>query len=159
VEESGYDGGKKIKGRKRPIVVDTIGCVIQAVVHAANIHESKAARRVLEELFKNGWKLQKIWADMGYQGKAFAAWVKAQFGCDFEVVNRKEKGSSFQVLPRRWVVERTFAWLIRSRRLSKDYERKSASSVSQVYVSSIRLLLRKITQETVSEPEVACDLA
>jgi putative transposase len=159
VEESGYDGGKKIKGRKRHIVVDTIGCVIQVVVHAANIHDSKAARRVLKELFKNGRKLQKIWADMGYKGKAFAEWVKAQFGGDFEVVNRKEKGSGFQVLPRRWVVERTFAWLIRSRRLSKDYERKPTSSVGQVYGSSIRLLLRKITQETVLEPEVACDLA
>jgi putative transposase len=155
--ESGYDGGQKIKGRKRHIVVDTIGCVIQVVVHAAHIDDGKAARRVLKELFKNGRKLQKIWADMGYKGKAFAAWVKAQLGGDFEVVNRKEKGSGFQVLPRRWVVERTFAWLIHSRRLSKDYERKPTSSVGQVYGSSIRLLLRKITQETALEPEVACD--
>jgi putative transposase len=156
--ESGFDGGKKIKGRKRHIVVDTIGCVIQVVVHAANIHDGKAARKVLEELFKDGRKLQKIWADMGYKGKAFAEWVKAQFGCDFEVVNKKA-GSGFQILPRRWVVERTFAWLIRSRRLSKDYERKPTSSASQVYVSSIRLLLRKMSQESALEPEVACDLA
>jgi putative transposase len=94
--------------------------VIQALIHAANIHDGQAARRVLQTLFKNGRKLQKMWADMGYRGQAFAAWVKAQFGCDFEVVNRKA-GPGFQVLPRRWVVERTFAWLIRSRRLSKDY--------------------------------------
>jgi putative transposase len=156
--ESGFDGGKKIKGRKRHIVVDTIGCVIQVVVHAANVHDGKAARRVLQELFKDGRKLQKMWADMGYKGKAFAAWVKAQFSGDFEVVNRKA-GPGFQVLPRRWVVERTFAWLIRSRRLSKDYERKPASSEGQVYVSSIRLLPRKMSQESALEPEVACDLA
>jgi putative transposase len=87
--ESGFDGGKKIKGRKRHIVVDTIGCVIQVVVHAAHIYDGKAARRVLQALFKSGRKLQKMWADMGDRGKAFAAWVKAQFGCDFEVVNRK----------------------------------------------------------------------
>jgi putative transposase len=143
--ESGFDGGKKIKGRKRHIVVDTIGCVIQVVVHAAHIYDGKAARGGLKALFKNGRKLQKIWADMGYRGKAFAAWVKAQFGGDFEVVNRKA-GPGFQVLPRRWVVvEGTFAWLIRSRRLSKDYERKPTSSEGQVYGSSIRLLLRKIS--------------
>jgi putative transposase len=84
--------------------------VIQIVVHAANIYDGKAARRVLQELVKNGRKLQKIWADMGYRGKAFAAWVQAQFGGDFEVFNRKA-GPGFQVLPRRWVVARTFAWL------------------------------------------------
>lgn len=158
VLESGFDGGKKLKGRKRHIVVDTIGCLIKVVVHAANIFDGKAARRVLEELFKDGRKPKKIWADLGYKGRAFAQWVKAQFGCDFEVVNKKE-GPGFQVLPRRWVVERTFAWLIRSRRLSKDYERKPASSASQVYVSSIRLLLRKMSQETALEPEVVCGLA
>lgn len=116
---------------------------------------------VLKELFKNGLKLQTMWADLGDRGQALAAWVKAQFGCDFEVVNQKA-GPGFQVLPRRWVVERTFAWLIRSRRLSKDYERKPTSSAGQIYVSSIRLLLRKINQETALEalePEVACDLA
>ena len=101
----------------------------------------------------SGYQLGRL-----YKGKAFAAWVKAQFGGDFEVVNRKA-GPGFQVLPRRWVVERTFAWLIRSRRLSKDYERKPTSSEGQVYVSSIRLLLRKMSQESALEPEVACDLA
>ena len=147
VKESGFDGGKLIKGRKRHIVVDTIGYVIVVVVHAANIHDSKGARRVLEALFSIVKTLKKIGADGGYRGADFIEWVKNQFDCVLEIVKKEENVEEFHVLPRRWVVERTFAWLSRFRRLSKDYERKPTSSAGQVYVASIRLMLRRMMKE------------
>ena len=147
VEESGFDGGKLIKGLKRHIAVDTIGCVIVVVVHAANIHDSKGARRVLKALFSIVKTIKKIRADGGYRGADFIQWVKEQFDCILEIVKREENVEGFQLLPRRWVVERTFAWLSRFRRLSKDYERKPTSSAGHVYVASIRLILRRIMKE------------
>lgn len=146
-QESGFDGGKSIKGRKRHIVVDTIGYVIIVLIHAANIHDSRAAREVLTALFSVVDTLKKIWADGAYKGEEFIQWVKEQFDCVFEVVKKEKTGQGFEVLPRRWVVERTFAWLGRSRRLSKDYERKPTSSAGQVYLASIRLMLRRICGE------------
>ena len=149
-KESGFDGGKLIKGRKRHIVVDTTGYPLVAIAHAANIYDGHAAERVLKVLFSMVKTLKKIWADGAYQGEEFIQWVKEQFGCIIEVV-KKKKGKGFQVLPRRWVVERTFAWLNRYRRLSKDYERKPTSSSSHVYVASIRLMLRRIFKERAKE--------
>ena len=146
VKESGFDGGKRIKGRKRHIVVDTNGYPMIVIAHAANMYDGHAAERVLKALFSIVKTLKKIWADGAYNGEEFIRWVKEQFGCILEVV-KKKKGNGFQVLPRRWVVERTFAWLNRYRRLSKDYERKPTSSSSHVYVASIRLMLRRIFKE------------
>jgi putative transposase len=145
--ESGFDGGKLIKGRKRHIVVDTIGCLIVVWVHAANIHDSRASREVLAALVTVVDTIKMIWADSAYKGAEFVRWVKDQFDCIFEIVEKKKTGKGFQVLPRRWVVERTFAWLGRSRRLSKDYERKTTSSEGQVYIASSRLMLRQICKE------------
>jgi putative transposase len=145
--ESGFDGGKLIKGRKRHIVVDTIGCLIVVLVHAANIYDGRAAREVLMVLFSVVDTIKKIWADSAYKGEEFIQWVKEKFDCILEVVEKKKTGQGFQVLPRRWVVERTFAWLGRSRRLSKDYERKTTSSEGQVYIASSRLILRRISKE------------
>jgi putative transposase len=142
--DSGFDGGKLVKGRKRHIVVDTMGCVIVVWVHAANIFDGKAARWIIEYLFSLLHTIKIIWADSAYSGAELFDWVVSQFNCVLEVV-RKEKGiQGFHVLPRRWVVERTFAWLIRSRRLNKDYERKPSSSKAQVYLASCRLLLRQV---------------
>ena len=146
VKESGFDGGKKIKGRKRHIVVDTTGYPIVVVVHAANIYEGHAAKEVLSALFSIVNTVRKIWADGGYEGEAFIDGCKEKFNCVIEIVKKKKK-KGFHVLPRRWVVERTFAWLNRYRRLSKDYERKPTSSQSHVYVASIRLMLRRIFKE------------
>ena len=146
VKESGFDGGKRIKGRKRHIVVDTNGYLMIVIAHAANVYDGHAAKRVLKALFSIVKTLKKIWADGGYNSEELIRWVKEQFGCILEVV-KKKKGKGFQVLPRRWVVERTFAWLNRYRRLSKDYERKPTSSSSHVYVASIRLMLRRIFKE------------
>ncbi len=152
--ESGFDGGKLVKGRKRHIVVDTMGYILIVMVHAANIYDGRAAREVLNRLFSLVSTVKKIWADGTYRGEELAQWVKAQFQCDLEVVNKKT-GEGFQILPRRWVVERTFAWVGRSRRLSKDYERNPASSASMVYVASGRLMLRRLCKKIVSVEEIA----
>lgn len=146
-EESGFDGGKLIKGRKRHIIVDTMGYVLIVLVHAANIYDGHAARKVLTALFSKMDTVKKIWADGTYKGEEFIQWVKEQFDCVLEVVKKKNTGKGFEVLPRRWVVERTFAWLGRSRRLSKEYERKPTSSAGQVYLASSRLMLRRLVKE------------
>ena len=146
-KESGFDGGKLIKGRKRHIIVDTMGYVLIVLVHAANIYDGHAARKVLTALFSKMDTVKKIWADGTYKGEEFIQWVKEQFDCVLEVVKKQNTGKGFEVLPRRWVVERTFAWLGRSRRLSKEYERKPTSSVGQVYLASSRLMLRRLAKE------------
>ena len=144
-EESGFDGGKKDKGRKHHIVIDTIGCVLAAIVHAANIHDSKGARPVLQRVFEVVPTLQRIWADQGYKGP-WVKWVKSTFSCELDIVRRK--GKKFEVIPRRWVVERTFAWLSRYRRLAREYEKKPASSVAMIDVASIRIMLKKLFPQT-----------
>ena len=146
-KESGFDGGKLIKGRKRHIIVDTMGYVLIVLVHAANIYDGHAARKVLTALFSKMDTVKKIWADGTYKGEEFIQWVKEQFDCVLEVVKKQNTGKGFEVLPRRWVVERTFAWLGRSRRLSKEYERKPTSSAGQVYLASSRLMLRRLAKE------------
>ncbi|NEX23844.1 IS5 family transposase [Thiorhodococcus mannitoliphagus] len=148
--ESGFDGGKLVKGRKRHIVVDTMGCLLVACVHAANVFDGKAARQVLTRLFMLLQSVKLIWADCGYVGRELFDWVLAEFDCTLEIVKRKKGKKGFHVLPRRWVVERTFAWLGRSRRLSKDYEREPRSSESQVYLASSRLLLRQICNNQIA---------
>ena len=142
--DSGFDGGKLVKGRKRHIVVDTIGCLLVVWVHAANVFDGKAARQVITNLFLIFHTVKIIWADCGYSGAELLDWVCLRFKCDLSVVKKKKGTQGFHVLPRRWVVERTFAWLGRSRRLSKDYERKPTSSEAQVYIASGRLLLRQL---------------
>ena len=146
-KESGFDGGKLIKGRKRHIIVDTMGYVLIVLVHAANIYDGHAARKVLTALFSKMDTVKKIWADGTYKGEEFIQWVKEQCDGVLEVVKKKNTGKGFEVLPRRWVVERTFAWLGRSRRLSKEYERKPTSSAGQVYLASSRLMLRRLAKE------------
>ena len=141
-KESGFDGGKLIKGRKRHIIVDTMGYVLIVLVHAANLYDGHAARKVLTALFSKMDTVKKIWADGAYKGEEFIQWVKEQFDCVLEVVKKQNTGKGFEVLPRRWVVERTFAWLGRSRRLSKEYERKPTSS-QQFPVSLFRPLLNR----------------
>jgi putative transposase len=153
--ESGFDGGKLIKGRKRHIVVYTIGYILIVVVHAANIYDGTAAREVLKQLFLMVKTIKRIWADGTYASKELIQGVKAEFQCVLEVVNKQKTGKGFQVLPRRWVVERTFGWLSRSRRLSKDYERNPNSSASMVYVTSSRLMLRQLCKETTLAKETS----
>jgi putative transposase len=139
----GYDAGKKVKGRKRHIVVDTLGHLLEVVVHAANIQDRDGAKLVLAKLSPDTQHcLKKLWADGGYRGK-LVRWVRQHLDAALEIVKRDPNTIGFAVLPRRWVVERTFAWLGRFRRLSKDYERDIASSESMIYLASIRTLLRR----------------
>lgn len=140
-DESGFDGGKKVKGRKHHIVIDTTGCVLAVTVHAANVHDSQGARSLVERLFETAPTVKWIWADQAYEGD-LVKWVKATFSCTLDIVYKTEK--AFVLLPRRWVVERTFAWLSRYRRLAREYEKRPASSVAMIYAASIRIMLKKL---------------
>jgi len=142
--ERGYDAGKKIKGRKRHIVTDTVGNLLEVVVHAADIQDRDGAKLVLDKLTEaTKSRLQKIWADGGYRGQLID-WVQEHLETILEIVSRDPSLSGFQVLPRRWVVERTFAWLGRYRRLSKDYEKCTKSSEGVVYIASIHTMMKRI---------------
>jgi putative transposase len=145
--EHGYDGGQKITGRKRHILVDTLGLLLAIVVTSAAVDDAAAAPEILGQLECTNYpRLKKIWADSKYHNHALYAWIKEnQDGFyELEIVSRPPGSKGFILLPRRWVVERTFAWLGRYRRQSKDYERLTASSESMVKVSSIHIMLRRL---------------
>lgn len=150
-DERGYDAGKKVTGRKRHLVVDTLGLVLLVLVTAGNVQDRDGAKLVLKALFErikkskfSRWcRLKLIWADGGYRGE-LVDWVKRTLGWTLEIVEKLGGQVGFQVLPKRWIVERTFAWLNRQRRLSKDYERLPETSEAFVYVAMIRLMLRRL---------------
>jgi putative transposase len=141
---SGYDGHKCIKGRKRHLLVDTLGLPLMVYVTPADLHDTQGARRLLAGLTYFVPRLKKIWADAAYRGKELADWCKAQGDWDLEVVERAPSVRGFAVLPKRWVVERTFGWLSRNRRMSKDYERKVQTSETFIEVVMIRLLVARL---------------
>jgi putative transposase len=141
--EVGYDGGKKIKGHKRHIITDTCGNLLKVVVSAAGLSDNEGGKKIIDKVKSAFPTLKKIWADGNYKGQ-FIIYVQEELGAILEQVKRAAGQKGFQVLPRRWVVERTFAWIDRSRRLSKDYERLPQSSEAMVYLASIRLLLRRV---------------
>lgn len=140
--DRGFDGGKKVKGRKRHLAVDTLGLVLVVLVHAANIADATAARMMLVDLSLTQPTVQHLWADQGYQGKKLQA---VATGCELTLEIVKRNSPEFEILPRRWVVERTFAWLGKQRRLSKDYERLPEVSEAVVHVAMIPLLLNRLT--------------
>ncbi|MBW2636500.1 MAG: IS5 family transposase [Deltaproteobacteria bacterium] len=141
----GYDAGKKVKGRKRHILVDTTGLLLMVVVHAANIQDRDGAKLVLEQVNGTFSRLQLIWADAAYAGQLID-WVKLTCGWVLEIIRRKDDVKGFQVLPRRWVVERTFGWLGRYRRLSKDYEGLTESSQAFIYAAMIRVMSKRLAK-------------
>jgi putative transposase len=143
--ERGYDANKKINGRKRHIVVDTLGNLLEVVVHAASIQDYHGAKLVLLKLMEIVSSMQKIWADGIYKYMGLVDWVREILNIALDVIERPPGQKGFQVLPRRWVVERTFGWLGRYRRLSKDYERCTKSSEGVIYIASIHTMLRRIT--------------
>ena len=124
------------------MLVDTLGLILVVVVHAANIQDRDGGRLVLEKLGVRFRRLKRIWVDGGYAG-AFVNWARVMFGRIVEVVKRGQ-APRFVVLPRRWVVERTFAWLGKYRRLSKDYETLACSSESMIYLAMINLMLHRL---------------
>lgn len=143
----GFDGGKKVKGRKRHIVVDGQGLLIGVLVSEANASERLGAIVVLDEAQEKLFKLEVIWVDQGYSGKKFARAVQHVCGEQVRVEVIKRTSKTFEVLPKRWIVERTFGWLNRFRRLSKDYETYPEVSESMIYGSLIRLMptFRRLT--------------
>lgn len=145
IDQTGYDAGKKIKGKKRHVLVDTVGLLLHAVVHPADIQDRDGGVLVLSTLFGMYPFLLKLFLDGGYQGPQFesaAAAILPQLSV--EIVKRSDQAQGFEVLPRRWVVERTFAWLGRCRRLAKDFENLTRNAVAFLRLASIRLMLRRL---------------
>lgn len=154
----GYDGGKKISGRKRHLLVDTVGLLLKAKVHSAAILDNQGGKLLLENLNRQFPRLKHCWADMGYRGE-FPAWCKEHLGWSIEIVKRPSRWGRypegieppliprFTVLKRRWVVERTIAWIGRNRRMSKDYEFLVETSESFVYAAMSRLMLKRLTKD------------
>jgi putative transposase len=172
-EQRGYDGGKKVRGRKRHLLVDTEGLVLKVKVHSAKVPDRDGLRLLLEGARPEVSSLKHLWLDAGYQGRG-KQWAEEILGLSVEIVRRPPKPipemvarrwaeewakegvkpdwekllprRGFQVLPRRWVVERTFAWLSQNRRMSKDYERLCATAEAFVYVAMTRLMVRRLAR-------------
>ena len=142
----GFDGGKQVKGRKRHMVVDTLGLLLLVVVAAASVQEANSAPLIGPKLREKSSRLKKIWADGGYK-EQFIEWFRTSCKVIVEIVKRREGVVGFEVQPKRWIVERTFAWLYFFRRLSKDYEYYTKTSESMVYLASIRIMLRRLTRK------------
>lgn len=141
----GYDAGKKIKGRKRHIVTDTSGFLIFILVHAADIQDRDGAVDVLKAIRNRFPWLRHVFADGGYAGDKLRNALQRNGDWTLEIIKRSDKAHGFEVLPRRWVVERTFAWLGRCRRLAKDWEQSIESSTAWATIASIRMLTRRIS--------------
>jgi putative transposase len=172
-EARGYDGGKKVRGRKRHLLVDTEGLVLKAKVHSAKVPDQDGLRLLLQSARTELSRLKHLWLDAGYEGRG-KRWAEEVLGLSVEVVRKPPKPTpekvakiwaeewakegekvdwqrlmppmGFRVLPRRWVVERTFSWLGQNRRLSKDYERLCASAEAFVYAAMIRLMVRRLVR-------------
>lgn len=144
----GFDAGKRINGRKRHIVVDTLGLLLMVLVTPADVQDKPGGKRLLTQVQQYLFlpRLKLLWADGGYGGQPFANWVKTTFGWIWQVVKRNDAAEGFQVLPRRWVVERTFGWLNNYRRLSKDYEELPATSESLIYLAMSHIMSRRLAR-------------
>lgn len=144
----GYDAGKKVNGRKRHILVDVMGLVLVAVVHPANIQDRDGGKLVLEQVKHAFSRLRLIWADGGYAGR-LVHWVRdlrQRRKLRMEIVKRPDNAKGFKVLPRRWVVERTFGWLGRHRRFSKDYEQLTSSGEAMIHIAMIGLMAKRLAR-------------
>jgi len=137
----GYDAGKKVSGRKRHIVVDTLGLLLCVVVHVASLQDRDGARLVLEKLKSLFPALKVVFADGGYTGKLLQ-WVEQLKAFVLRIVKRTDKG--FKILPKRWIVERTFGWFGKYRRLSKDYERLTENSEAAIKLAMINIMIRRL---------------
>lgn len=149
-KDIGFDAGKCTKGRKRFILVDTLGLLLAVKVVAASVSEKVGAKQLLEKIWANSLlkdlcgKLELVWVDAGYQGDDLYDWVATLTGWLWQVVKRSDDQKGFVLLPRRWVVERSFAWLSFHRRLSKDYEKLARNSESAMYIAMLPMMLRRL---------------
>ena len=145
IDPSGYDAGKKVKGKKRHVLVDTLGLLLHAIVHPADVQDRDGGVLLLSTLFGMYPFLLKLFADAGYQGPQFVdAVAKRLPQLAVEIVKRSDQAKGFEVLPMRWVVERTLAWLNRCRRLAKDFENLTDNALAFLQLASIRLMLRRL---------------
>jgi len=142
----GYDAGKKIKGRKRHILTDTKGNLVYAVIHGADIQDRDGAPLVLSAIVQRFPWLRHVFADGGYAGDKLKDALRAMSKWTIEIVKRSDIANGFEILPRRWVVERTLAWLNRNRRLAKDFENTIASATAWLFIASVQLLTRRIAK-------------
>jgi putative transposase len=145
----GYDAGKKVKGTKRHLLVDTLGLLLCVVVHAANLQDRDGAKLVFARAQQKCPGVQLVWADGGYAGKLLA-WLRAFCGWVLEIVKRNELVKGWQLLPRRWVVERTISWVSGYRRLSKDYEYWPQTSEAFIEIAMIHLMLHRLAPAQVA---------
>jgi putative transposase len=141
---SGYDAGKKIKGRKRHIATDTGGLLVGAIVHTADVQDRDGAPRVLASIRSSFPWLRHLFADGAYAGDKLRQAMAGAGDWTFEIIKRSDTAQGFEVLPRRWVVERTFAWLGRNRRLAKDFEETIESSTAWLFMASVQLMTRRV---------------
>jgi putative transposase len=140
----GFDGGKLVKGRKRHILVDTLGLLIAVVVTPANVQDYHGARPVLNKVKDRCPRLKVVWVDGIYEKAWLITWARTECGRELQVIKRTDNTKGFVLLPKRWVVERTFAWLGRYRRLSKDYERSTETSEAMIQMAMIHIMLRRL---------------
>lgn len=144
----GYDAGKRVRGRKRHLLVDTLGLLLAVAVTTASLQDRPGGRALLTAARPRYPRLEKVWADGGYANvvdRGLVAYARTELGLDLEIVRRCDDVRGFQVLPRRWVVERSFGWLTRSRRLARDYERKTEHAEAMIKVAMIRLMAARLT--------------
>jgi putative transposase len=144
----GYDANKRCLGRKRHILVDTLGLLLAVLVTGANVQDRDAAKQLLTSFYQaffQSFRLKRVWADAGYGG-ALVCWTQEAFAWALDIVRRNEQQAGFEVLPKRWIVERTFSWFIRNRRLSQDYERLPQTSEAFIYITMIRLMARRLAK-------------
>ena len=142
----GYDAGKKIKGRKRHIVTDMTGNMLEGIVHGADVQDRDGAPDLIKRAYQNHPTVTKLFADGGYAGEKLAMAVEHIEALAIKIVKRSDKVKGFVILPRRWIVERTFAWLNRCRRLAKDWEASIASAEAWMFIASIRRMTRRIAK-------------
>jgi transposase len=147
----GFDSGKKINGRKRHIAVDVEGFLLAVVVTAASVGDRMGAKLLVIALLNTCTRLQLIWADSGYDGAPLTGWVQAVARITLQVIKRTEL-HAFKVVPRRWVVERTFGWLMRYRRLVRDYERRPDHHEAMVYWATIMIMTRRLARRSTDPP-------
>ena len=149
--ERGYDAGKKVKGRKRHILVDTLGLLIAVVIAAASVQDRDGAKLVFQEA-RGETRLELIWADGGYAGKLVDT-TRETFGWKLEIVKRSDDVQGFKVLPHRWIVERTFGWLGRYRLFCREHEATIASSRADIHLAMSHIMLRRLTQPPKHQPQ------
>jgi transposase len=146
----GYDAGKRTRGRKRHIVTDTLGLLLVVMVTSASVQDRHGGKAILEFVAARFGSIALIWADAGYANQidsGLVTWARNTISIVVQIITRSDDVKGFQVLPRRWVVERTFGWLIRSRRLSRDYERRTDNSETMIKIAMIKLMVTRLAGE------------